>query len=160
MKKIPLTQNKLASIDNEDFELISQYKWCVSKKHSISYAITSAIKNNIKTTLKMHRLIMKIVDPKIQIDHVDGDGLNNQKLNLRICTSQQNQRNRQKNKVSSSKFKGIWWDKRVKKWQVSIQIGKKRKHLGYFHNEIEAAKAYDTAAKKYFGEFARFNFNY
>ena len=89
----------------------------------------------------------------------DGDGLNNQKANLRICTRSQNKMNGKSYKNSSSKYKGIWWVKKNKKWRVRIRLNNKTIHLGYFKDETEAAKAYDSKAKELFGEFARLNFS-
>ena len=161
MKKIKLTQKKFVLIDNEDYELISKYKWHTTTNNNIIFYVKHSYQDEKTKKIKnilMHRLIMKIIDPKTHVDHVNSNGLDNRKHNLRICTPAQNQMNQIKIR-GRSKYKGVSWHKHGKKWQVSIQIGKKRKHLGYFHNEIEAAKAYDTAARLYFGEFARLNFD-
>ena len=157
MKKIKLTQGKIALIDDEDFELISQHKWYVIKKNNTHYAVTNINKNNKRCILRMHRLIMN-AQAEQEIDHKDGNGLNNQRNNLRICIRPQNSMNRKKRKNCSSSFKGVHWHKQNKKWQARITIDNKRKSLGRFGNEIEAAKAYDTAAIRYFGLFSRLNF--
>jgi len=91
------------------------------------------------------------------VDHIDGNGLNNTRANLRICTYQQNVCNC-KSRGGDSKYKGISWDKRSKKWRAKIRYNSKDKHLGVFEDEIEAAREYDREAAKLFGEFAYLNF--
>ena len=159
MKKIPLTQEKFALIDDEDFDLISQYKWCAVKNKNIYYTMRGYWDKQIKKRkqIKMHRLIMGVTDPKIQIDHINGDGLDNRKVNLRICTNQQNHMNRKSNKNCSSKFKGVSWFKRDKKWRSQITVHQKKIYLGDFNNETQAAIAYNTAAIKHFGQYAYLN---
>jgi len=106
--------------------------------------------------IRMHRLILKAQKGQ-QVDHINGNGLDNRKDNLRFCTSSQNYQNSRKRKNCSSKYKGVWWHKQSKKWQTGIVLNYKNYHLGYFTNEIEAAKAYDLTAAEFFGEFARLN---
>jgi hypothetical protein len=97
--------------------------------------------------------------PGILVDHRNNDGLDNRRDNLRLATFSQNNINCRRNKSkSSSRFVGVTFDKRKKQWRVRISVSRKRIFLGYFDSEIDAAKAYDQAAKKYYGEFARLNF--
>ena len=104
----------------------------------------------------MHRVIMDA--PKgMHVDHINGNGLDNRRENLRLCTNSQNHMNRKTHRDSSSKYKGVSWNKRNSKWQAYIGSGIKRKNLGYFASESDAAKAYDIKAKECFGEFARLN---
>lgn len=105
----------------------------------------------------MHRFILSILDNKeLQTDHKDGDGLNNQKYNLRVCNSFQNQANRKLQKNNRTGFKGLL--KKCNRWRALITTNRKRIYLGSFKTKQDAAKAYDKAAQKYFGEFARLNF--
>jgi len=108
----------------------------------------------------MHRVIIN-APRHLLVDHINHNGLDNRKANLRTATIAQNNVNRAsyKTKNSPSKYKGVYWSKRDKKWQVQICHNNKRKHIGQFDNEIQAAKAYDEAAKKYHKEFAVLNFS-
>jgi len=156
MVEIKLTQGQVALIDDEDYELISQHKWCAYKHRKMFYASRSCYINGLKTVIRMHRLIMNAPDGT-QVDHINGNGLDNRKENLRLVSNHQNQWNR--HSISGkSKYKGIHWNKQSKKWQSQIKVYGKRIHLGYFREEIDAAVAYDKAAIKYFGEFAKPNF--
>lgn len=107
----------------------------------------------------MHRLIMSPPDD-MEIDHIDNDGLNNRKSNLRIVSRAQNRYNARPNfnKTGTSKFKGVSWQRDENKWLVQIQLGHKTIHIGRFKDEIEAARAYDKKAKEVFGEYAWTNF--
>ena len=93
----------------------------------------------------------------IHTDHKNGNGLDNQKHNLRTCSQAQNNRNAKKRENCSSKYKGVYWDKKNKKWRARIYLNKKEICLGRYKNEIDAAKAYDEKAKELFGEFAQPN---
>ena len=155
MKQILLTKNQIAIVDDRDYESISQYKWYALKGKNSFYACRRCSQQN--KNIYMHRLLMNVNDSKIKIDHINRNGLDNRKNNLRICTNSQNQGNRKKRKICSSKFKGVCWDKNRKKWIVYIKVNKNKIFLGRFDNEIKAAKAYDIAAKKHFGGFARMN---
>lgn len=156
MKLISLTRGKQALVDNEDFEELSKYSWQANKFFRVSRR-TSGKRCDERHYISMHRYIMGVTDPKVLIDHIDGNTLNNQRSNLRISTNSQNQQNRRKQLKCSSKYKGVSLDKRKEKWSSYIRINKKLKFLGYFHSETEAAQAYNEAAKKYFGEFAKLN---
>lgn len=92
------------------------------------------------------------------VDHINHNGLDNRKANLRIATFSENRRNSRKAKDTSSKYKGVSWHKNNKKWHAGININGRRKHLGSFDDEIQAAKAYDEVARKYHGEFSSLNF--
>lgn len=157
MKEIPLTQKKVALIDDDMFDRVSYFKWHTIKDGNTYYARANYRFNNEKyTTITMHQLILGF--PKINTDHKDCNGLNNQNYNLRIATVRQNGMNRIKKLGLSSKYKGVSWRKDNNKWQVCIKNPNgKYECLGQFASEIIAATIYNSIAIKYFGEFARIN---
>lgn len=104
----------------------------------------------------MHRLIMEAKQQQ-KVDHINGDGLDNRKENLRFATTSENAMNKCSTKNKSSSYKGVSWYKRYKKWQAQIKFKGKSIYIGIFDTEIEAAKAYDNKAKELFGEFAKLN---
>lgn len=155
MKEILLTQEKVALVDDEDFEYLSKFVWYAMKNGNTFYAVrNSKCTNGKRTTICMHCEIMG----SIGIDHIDHDGINNQKLNLRVCTHSNNLMNRRKWGNTSSKFKGVNFDKRSGKWRVQIMANWKRTCIGYFTSEDDAARAFDAKAKELHGEFAYLNF--
>lgn len=168
MKEIPLTQGHVAIVDDEDYERISESRWHLgwNEGHQL-YAARGGNRRknadgNHPKTIVMHREILH-AGPGQFVDHIDGNGLNNQKSNLRFCTLQQNRGNARKYAHASSKFKGVRWKANKKRWYACIggrtSDGKEtRKHLGSFKKEEDAARAYDTAAVEIFGEFANLNF--
>jgi len=149
---IPLTKGQVAIVDAEDYEWLSKYKWHAVKTGDKYYAYRS----RNKRSLSMHRMIMN--EPKgMIVDHKDGNGLNNRRSNLRVCTTSQNHQNRRRT-FGSSRYKGVHWDKKSNKWAAAITDKGKYKFLGHFDDEVEAAKAYDKKASELFGEFAYLNF--
>ncbi len=154
MKRIPLTQGKFALVDDEDFKELSKYKWHVTRNRQILYAGMSVRNKTAQRHIRMHRFIMNAPEGQ-EIDHKDGDGLNNRKSNLRFCTHSQNAYNQKKRRGTSSQYKGVYFNKDHGKWHARISIEGKRKSLGYFDLEIEAGIAYADAAEDVYGEFAR-----
>ena len=156
MKTLKLTQGKIAKIDDCDYEEIKEHSWFAhrSKKKNIKdtwYAGTNIRINGKLKTIHLHTFIMNT--PKsYDIDHINGDGLNNQRSNLRICTRSENLRNRKK-VTGTSKYKGVSFYKTTKKWRSQID----GKHLGLYDTEEEAAKVYNNFAICLFGEFAKIN---
>lgn len=144
-------------VDDEDYEELIKYKWHAQPDDSRWYANRKVGKGRLDKTVSMHRIIMGDTTG-VQYDHIDGNGLNNQKSNLRIATHRENMRNRKNNSIGSSRYKGVCWHKRVKKWQSRIGMDCKRICLGYYDSEEEAARAYDIKARELFKEFARLNF--
>ena len=155
MKQIPLTQNKFALVDDEDFKYLNQWKWHYHK----GYATRAGKMVNYKREIEkiyMHRLILNT--PKgLETDHNNGDKLNNCRSNLRIVTKSQNKMNTGIRKDNISGFKGVYFDKYWDKWRSRIKKDGKQIHVGYFKSLPEAVLAYNEAAIKYFGEFARLN---
>jgi len=156
MKKIKLTQGKFALVDDEDFEELNQYKWHVNFQRGRWYAVRWAPRNKDKrrTKIHMHREILK-PSKTMEVDHIDRNGLNNQRHNLRVATKGQNMMNRPA--WGTSKYKGVYWHKENCKWAAHIYVKKTQHFLGLYENELEAALAYNCAARKYFGEFATVN---
>lgn len=155
MKKIKLTQNKVALVDNSDYEKINKYKWCLFHHHNTFYAVRNSKKSEgRKRRLYMHRVIAGTPEDK-ETDHINGDGLNNQRKNLRICNHSENQRNKSRYKSNTSGYKGVFWHNIGKKWLASIRIKGIQKHLGLFKTKIEAYEAYCIACKKHHGEFSK-----
>lgn len=169
MKTIQLTQGKVTMVDDEDYDYLMQWKWHAANARGVTHYAARTINKSKSNTGKhvyipMHRQIMNA--PKnIIIDHIDHNGLNNQKSNLRECTCSQNSRYKIKAKNKRSEYKGVSFNRFIKgnkEYQyicAHIRIdNRKLKFLGSFKTEEAAARAYDEAAKLYFGEFAYLNF--
>lgn len=155
---------KAVTVDDEDYELVSQFAWQIRKPKKTFYAIRDTYvsrRRGHKRERKfesMHRLIMGISDKKVYVDHKDHNGLNNQKSNLREATHTQNLANTYKYKHNgTSKYKGVSLEKTSGKWKARIGVGNKVIALGRFDKESDAAICYNDAALKYFGEFASIN---
>lgn len=162
MKEIPISNGRLVMVDNEDYERLINRKWqYLAKRDSgIGYAVRTVKINGKKRGILMHREILGLpVGREPRVDHRDSNGLNNQKGNLRLATQIENARNRIINSSNTSGYKGVCWHKQTKKWIAAIRCEGKRKYLGIFNDRIEAARAYDAAAREFHGEFARCNFS-
>ena len=163
MKEIPLTRSMVALVDDEDFEWLSQWKWCVSPSGSgIPYAVrgptVSEKKDGRKSLISMHRVIMQTPNG-LQTDHINHNTLDNRRSNLRIVNSSQNHHNMRCGCRGNSRFKGVYWYSDKRKWVAGIRVDKKQIHISCFDDEVEAAKAYDEKAREFFGEFACTNFS-
>lgn len=158
-RQVPLNGGGFALVSPEDYDRVvaHPYPWRVAEYEGLRYAVSQSRAGRGSRTLYMHRFIMD--SPRLMaVDHVNSNGLDNTRSNLRIATTTQNGQNRRKIKAKSSAFKGVSYVKRRDKWEASIRISGVLKHLGRFNDEVEAAYAYDVAARSYFGEFARPNF--
>ncbi len=151
-RHIPLSQGKFAIVDDEDYDFLSQWRWYLSH---YGYAVRS-VSGERNKKIYMHREIKKAVGG--DVDHVNGSKLDNRKSNLRTANRSQNLSNVGKRRIkSTSKFKGLSWDRRVNKWQVRICKNYKMIYVGTFSSEEDAALAYNVAALKHHGEFSRLN---
>lgn len=158
-KELVLTQGKFAVVDNEDYEYLSQWKWCYNNGYA-SRGLTAAEKRELGVTsgrVLMHREIMGQPNG-MMIDHIDGNGINNQRSNLRICSNKENAKNQRMQRNNTSGFKGVSWIKRDKKWRAVIYYNGKLRILGTFQIKEEAADAYDRAACELYGNYALPNF--
>lgn len=151
---IELTQNKKTLVDAEMYEELTKYKWLYQDGYAKRSVWNKETKKNYHVF--MHRVITNC-PYGFDVDHINGDKLDNRKCNLRIATRSQNNANIPKYKGKSSKYKGVCWNKRKRCWKVSIGYGGKMYHLGYFKNEEDAALKYNEHAKELFGEFAYLN---
>lgn len=157
MKTINLTQGKVALVDDEDYEYLNQWKWYAHKKSNTYYAART-IYIPKRQQIYMHRVILNA--PKgAQVDHININGLDNQKLNLRLCNNTENQRHQQLRLDNTTGFKGVSIKKGCvsKPYYVQIHLNNKPVSLGYYLTAKEAAQAYDEAALKYYNKFALTN---
>jgi hypothetical protein len=161
MKKIPLTRGLVAIVDERDYNVLRGHSWHALKTRGKFYACTRIYPfRGSKTSefVYMHRMITS-AQRGFVVDHKNGDGLDNRRENLRVCTQTENGANRAVKSIGkSSVFKGVHFARREKRWMAKIQYKRKQIVIGYYRNEVDAARAYDAKAIELFGEFARPNF--
>lgn len=156
MKEVKLTKEKIALVDDRDFERVNKYKWHACTSHGKWYAVRNPTSDNPFSL--MHRFILNLLPgDKQQADHISGNGLNNSRFNIRVCSHRENLLNAEKSRKGTSKYKGVSWSTKKRMWEAYICPNRSKQFLGYFSNERDAAKAYNTAAKKHYKEYARFN---
>lgn len=153
----PKYGDKEILVDDADFEYVSKFKWFLRKVGKTFYAQRNAKVGELRTAIQMHRELLS-VPAGLMVDHKNHNTLDNRRENLRICTQFENQHNQQATRGGSSKYKGITWVKKSKKWRTMITTYGYAKHLGLFNNEEEAAMAYDYYANIEQGEYAVLNF--
>jgi len=166
-RKIPLTQGKFAIVDPEDYARLVKYKWrvCRTKGKNVTYAERSIrLPNGKYSRILMHREVLSLSKGQLietsegyVIDHINGLGLDNRRANLRLATIAQNAWNSKK-RNSRCGYKGVWFARDKGLWRAAIVCNRRRIHLGYFRDKRDAARAYDTAARTHFGEYAVLNF--
>ncbi len=169
-RRIPLTRGKFAIVDPEDFDRLNCYRWYASRDNHTCYAkryVSKAQRQKNNASAFMHREVMKYklsaarstLSANLLVDHINHNGLDNRKANLRVVTPAENSRNKRLfAKPSASGYRGVWYNPNKKRFRASITFNYKKIHIGSFKNPKAAAKAYDTAAKKYHGQFAVLNF--
>jgi hypothetical protein len=160
VREVVLTKGYIALVDDIDYEWITKYRWKALTTSGTTYAVRTARSPGSKTndiTLLMHREILK-PDNDMVVDHIDGNGLNNQRSNIRQCSQSQNLINKKRKNGLSSIYKGIYWNKERNKWQAQIaRPGMGNMYIGRYVSEIDAANAYDEMARIFHGEFAQLN---
>lgn len=158
-KTMQLTKGYVTIVDDDDFDQLSQYRWkaCKSKRSKVYAGRMMWLGGGKRKHILMHRLITNC-PPHLQIDHINGDTLDNRKVNLRFATAQQNRWNTPGKAGSSSQYCGVVWNAACQKWQAHIRRGRKLHYLGLFTDEAEAARAYDRAARECSDHFAYLNF--
>jgi hypothetical protein len=159
MKEIPLTRGKVALVDDADYARISQFKWYAHVNRAGNWYAVRGNPPRVKPHLtQMHHAILG-VEHSVEVDHEDGNGLNNQQKNLRVATRTQNNYNRRKfSKHKTSRYRGVCWDTQLGFWRAGMKSMGKYHFIGLFDNEEEAARAWDTAVGPVSGGWARLNF--
>ena len=156
--KIPLTQGRYAKVDPEDYIWLSQFRWHCKSNSKAIYAVRTVTLDGKSKRIFMHRLIAE-TPLHLVCDHINHDGLDNRRANLRNCTIRQNNVNSRAAAASTSKYKGVSWNRRRSKWVAYIKKDGRQRYLGSFTDQTQAAKAYDDAAKKLPGRFVALNFH-
>lgn len=153
LKTIPLSKGMEAIVDDDDFDRLSKWSWFY---HKNGYAMRSYREDGKYKKERMHRVVIDC-PVNMDVDHINGNKLDNRKSNLRIATRTQNNANKKMQRNNTSGYRGVNWSKQHNKWVAKIQFKRKCIHLGLFENKEDGALAYNKAALEYFGEFARLN---
>jgi hypothetical protein len=162
-REIVLTRGFVTLVDDADFDWLNQWHWRAlggytrGNKPYAARSVPRQEQYGKQANLNMHRLIMNAPDG-LFVDHINGDTMDNRRENLRLATGQQNMRNQRPHADSRSRFLGVTWHGKLRKWQVTINTGDRGLYLGVFADETTAALVYDTKARELFGEFANCNF--
>jgi hypothetical protein len=159
VKEIQLTKGMVALVDDEDFNLVSQFNWCALCRSPGGgmYAVRTIGPKQRRQHLSLHGFLMGTRDG-LEVDHIDLNGLNCQRSNMRWATRSQNLANKRKTAQNTSGYKGVSRRARDRRWIATIYVENRPIYLGSFETREEAADAYDDAARKHYGQFARLNF--
>lgn len=152
MKTIPVSKGQFAIVDDEDYQVLSQFKWCVNKGYAMR--MSPMVNKSKRHCIYMHRVLLPT---KFEVDHINGNRLDNRKANLRKATRSENMRNRKIAKNNKSGFKGVWFNTKRDRWVAYIKFDNKTHVLAHTANKHEAAHIYNQFAEQIFGEFARLN---
>lgn len=152
--EVPLSQGMVALVDPGDAEMVSQYRWFARDRFGTWYAQRNTRRpDGVRTTDTMHRLLTGWD----RTDHINGNGLDNRRSNLRPSSASTNAWN-SRSRGGTSRYKGVSWYPKTRRWVARIRVHGSKQYLGYFLDESEAARAYDAAARHHFGQFAAVNF--
>lgn len=156
MQEIPLTHGYVALVDDEDYERLRGYRWHAQSRRRLFYAFRYLSKHERPRAVAMHREVVG-AGAGTQVDHANGNGLDNRRENLRFCNHAQNQANRHSQVPHSSRFRGVSRDRKTGLWHPCLKVDQHTQHLGYYADEVTAARVYDAVALEIFGEFAYLN---
>ena len=156
MKEIALTQGKVTWVDTHDYLKLIQWKWCALKRQHTWYAVRG-IPRPKRGLIYMHRQILGLLDQR-EVDHANHSGLDNRRSNLRFVTHQENAQNQRPRQNTTSNFRGVYRPKVGRKWVAQITVNQRTRKLGSYSTAVEAALAYDRAAREALGIFAHLNF--
>lgn len=145
-----MTQGRVAVVDDVDYNYLNQWKWSATDHGHTFYAMRKQLRDGRRVAIYMHQEMAKRLGFKFQADHINRDGLDNRRRNLRDSTQKQNLENQSLRKDNTSGHKGVHWFKRTSKWQVSIGHNGDQIHLGYFDRLEDAIEARKNAERKYF----------
>ena len=160
VREIPLTRGMVAIVDDEDYDKVAAFRWhaartCAAK--DIWYARRTIRDGGKKRIVAMHQIILPL-DPPLTSDHINGNGLDNRRCNLRPATLHQQAMNLRMKRTNKSGFIGVHWSKSQHAWIAMIRINRVAKYLGHFQDPKQAAETYDRVARETRGEFAKLNF--
>jgi len=155
VRGIPLTKGKITIVDTENYEWLMQWRWCTDQRKDTSYARRNFRKNGKQHTMKIHREILNLTNVDIRdIDHKNGNGLDNRRINLRLVSPGLNGANCRMRKNNTSGFRGVYWHKKAKKWGAQIMVCHKQIYLGLYSQIEIAGEAYKKAILHYWGNSA------
>jgi hypothetical protein len=159
MKRISLTQGKIALVSDRDYPRVRRIRWHANRSGKVWYARSAQrrIAGKPRPFLRLHRFILGVTDPTVRIDHKNLNGLDCRRSNMRLATHSQNMHNQARHRDNRSGFKGVYYYRRGRIWRAQITVNRHLIYLGQFASAHAAARAYDAAAIKYHGEFARPN---